>query len=514
MIVLLATAPGARLPRSRLQEVLWGQGDYDTGHQNLRRALSDLRKLIGPFFDTLFHVSSRDVELDLAKVRFVGSARDGAFLADLSIREPGFASWQAEVNADNRPLAPLFGRQAFAENTRLAPRISVLPLTAIGGAPDLPAVGDWVAQEACRMMSRSALVTVISHLSGRVVSKGVIDVPTIRQKLDVDYLLYGSIRTMGDDLVLDLDLIEAVSGEIVWNRQTTCRNVDIANALLPWLEEVVRSVGKTIARNALREARSMPLSTLSNHALLIAGATAMHGPHLQDFVRAHGLFDEAVRRAPQNPHPRAWLGKWYVLSIFKGLSADRKADSQKAQDCTAQALDMDPESSFAMTIDGFLHCNILGDMQTAENRYFCALDVSPNESLAWLLRGSLMAFRDEGSAAVRATTLARSLSPVDPFGYYFDSLASSAHLAGGDYETALRLAEKSISKNDSHLSTLRTRIAALHLLDRGAEAQAAAQDLQVKFPDFRLEEYRKTHPSMGYKIGQTMVAALAASGVR
>ena len=102
-----------------------------------------------------------------------------------------------------------------------------------------------------------------------------------------------------------------------------------------------------------------------------------------------------------------------------------------------------------------------------------------------------MAFQDEGQSAIRATTTARNLSPIDPFGYYFDSLGSSAHLAGGDYEKALELADRSLEANDRHISTLRTRIAALHALDRGAEARQTAQELMRRFPYFRLDDYRE-----------------------
>ncbi|MEM7490367.1 MAG: hypothetical protein AAF390_14695, partial [Pseudomonadota bacterium] len=438
---------------------------------------------------------------------------DGPFLDDLNIREPAFLAWRDGVRADPEAVASLCRLNHSRPQGRLLPRICALPLSVPGGEAPLRAVGDWVAEEACRMMSRSSLLAVISHLSGRAMASRVLDIAAVRDTLDVDYLLTGTVRPSGDDLVLDLDLVDAQSGAILWNRHLVCAAARAAGAISDWLVDVVGSVGRSIADSALRLSRTTALSDLPHHGLLIAGAAAMHRRTLRDFVRARQLLDEAVRRSPQDAQTRAWLGKWYVLSIFKGYSADRAEDTRRARDCTARALDIDPDSSFAMTIDGFAHGNILGDFGTAERRYAAALEISPNESLAWLLRGSLMAFRDEGAAAIRATETARSLSPIDPFGYYFDSLASSAHLVAGDYQRALTLAERSMVNNDGHISTLRTRIAALHLLDRPEDAKVAAQDLQRRFPDFSLSEYRRTHPSMGHRIGRTMVDALAASGL-
>jgi TolB-like protein len=513
LVAMLAMAPQARLTRSCLQETLWGRGDYETGHQNLRRALSDLRKQLGASFDSVLHVTATDIELNLEAIQFCGQPCDGAFLEDLKIREAPFETWLSGVCANPDALETVYKRQENKQRGSLKPRICALPLSVFGNDAALPAVADWVAEEACRIMSRSPFLAVISHLSGRAVASKTIDVSTIRKTLNVDYLLTGTLRELGDELVLDLDLIDTANGNILSNQNLVCGAANVVAAISEWLRDVVRNIGRTIANNALRDARAAPLPNLPSHGLLISGVCAMHSSNARLFMKSRDLIEEAVRRSPKSANARAWLGKWYILSIFKGISDATERDGQLARDCTTHALDLNPESSFAMTIDGFLHCNILRDFQTAEQRYFEALELSPNESLAWLLRGSLMAFRDEGSAAIRATSIARSLSPIDPFGYYFDSLASSAHLVGGEYEIALNLAQSSIRKNNSHLSTLRTRIAALHLLDRKPEARAAAQDLMGRFPNFKLEAYRRTHPSMGHKIGKTMVGALAASGI-
>ena len=129
------------------------------------------------------------------------------------------------------------------------------------------------------------------------------------------------------------------------------------------------------------------------------------------------------------------------------------------------------------------------------------------------MRGALLAFQDEGAAAVRATDTARRLSPIDPFGYYYDSLAATAHLAAGQFERALDCAERSLSSNDRHISTLRTKIAAQHCLGDWSGARTTAQDLMSRFPDFRLDDYRRTHPSAEQKTGKLVIEALRAAGI-
>lgn len=513
LFALLVTAPLNRRSRSFLQETLWGFADYESGHQNLRRALSDLRKKIGADFDTILTVTNKEIEIDMSRVKVIGHPSDGPFLHDLNVREPSFVTWRDSIRSDPSAVKALCFISNKRGPVRIRPRVCALPLTVPPGDTELAIAGDWIAEEASRMMSRSSLLSVISHLSGRAMAQRFIDIVNVRDTLDVDYLMTGAMRRQGDILIADVDFTDVQTGTLLWNRHLSCPVGHFSQEAAGWLVNIVQTVGRSIAETTLHAGRQTPLPELPDHKLLIAGATAMHHPKLGDFLRARQFLDEAAARAPANPHVFAWLGKWYVLSIFKYYSTDRQRDTQKALDCTARALDLDPQSSFGLTIDGFVHGNILKNMDLAERRYSAAQEINPSESLAWLLRGSLMTFSDEGQSAIKATTMARDLSPIDPFGYYFDSLASSAHLAGGEYEKALELADRSLASNDRHISTLRTRIVALHALDRGDEAHAAAQDLMRRFPSFNLEDYRKTHPSADRKIGKLVINALSASGI-
>lgn len=514
LFTILATAPLGRRTRTYLQQTLWGDTSYDAGHQNLRRALSDLRAMLGDDFSVLLHVTNSDIELDLEHVSFVGSPNDGAFLEDLNIRERAFADWVQTIRANPDQVAALFRTTPRANFGRPRPRITALPLKVVGEDQDLRVLADWVAEEACRSLSRSNLLTVISHLSSRAMAERNFDITDVRETLNVDYLIAGTMRRYKGDLVADFDFMDARSGSILWNRHISCPAGDFTDQLQGRLFNVIQSIGRTIADAAITYVRDRPLPQIEDHNLLIAGVSLMHKRQMRDFLKSRELLVEAVRRTPDAAEIHAWLGKWYILSVFNGWTVDAEGDTQKALDHTARALDLDPESSFSLTIDGFAHNNLLQEMSIAEERYNMALEVNPNESLSWLLRGTLMAFQDDGKAAVRGIETARNLSPIDPFGYFYDSLASTAYVAAEDYQKALEFADRSLTMNDRHLSTLRSRATALHFLGRTDEARATAQELLRRQPDFSLEYYRRTHPSANHQVGQRVIEALTAAGIR
>ena len=71
LLVLLATAPMGRRSRAFLQETLWGDACYDGGRQSLRRALSDLRRIMGDSFSEFVETRQADITLDMSKVEFL-----------------------------------------------------------------------------------------------------------------------------------------------------------------------------------------------------------------------------------------------------------------------------------------------------------------------------------------------------------------------------------------------------------------------------------------------------------
>jgi tetratricopeptide (TPR) repeat protein len=239
----------------------------------------------------------------------------------------------------------------------------------------------------------------------------------------------------------------------------------------------------------------------------------MHRSTLHDFARARELINEALRRDPDAAEAHAWLGKWYVLSVFNGWSTDAAHETQMALDCTARALDISPDNSFCLTIDGFAQSNLARRLDIADLRYDAALSRNPNEALAWLLKGAMHTFRSDGLEAVNAAKKARALSPIDPFSYFYDALTAGSYLCHGDYEEALNLADKSITINDRHLSTLRIKLFALHFLGRRQEASGVGAQLMQRQPDFSISTYMRHHPSADFRMGKMMAEAMDAAGI-
>jgi tetratricopeptide (TPR) repeat protein len=207
------------------------------------------------------------------------------------------------------------------------------------------------------------------------------------------------------------------------------------------------------------------------------------------------------------------MAKWHVMRVQQGWSVDSRNEGHAALECTKRALEMDPNCSLALTIDGLVNTNLLKRLDVAQERYETALQVNPNDSLAWLLKGTLHAFKGEGKIAVEHTQRALKLSPLDPLRYYYDSLASTAALAAGHYEHAIKLAESSLRANRTHTSTLRALAIAQWQLGRVEEARRTVGELMRLEPSLTIAGWRERSPSSAYETGRLWAEVMQKAGV-
>ena len=301
---------------------------------------------------------------------------------------------------------------------------------------------------------------------------------------------------------LDVELAETKSGRILWIESLDDDLAAIVSGEQELIGRLIAGVGAAVTTRELQRSRSQPLPTLKAYTLLMGAISLMHRLSPPDFAEAHRLLQALIDRGVRHPLPIAWLGNWHVLRVQQGWSDDPPRDTYLALECTKRALDMDPDHSLALAIDGFVHVNLLKKFDVAEESYERALAANPSNAFAWLLKGTLHAFKSEGEPAVEYTERALALSPLDPHRYFYDSLAATAAVSAGRYGARLELAQRSLRANRKHTSTWRAhdrRAVAARPLRRGAQS---AQELLKLQPTMTVSGWLKGSPAAGYEIGR------------
>jgi tetratricopeptide (TPR) repeat protein len=335
----------------------------------------------------------------------------------------------------------------------------------------------------------------------------------IGEYLNANYVLSGYYRTNGGRIILDLELAETLSERIVWNERFRYGVDEILHGEQGFFDLLIASVSNAILDEELSRARSHSLPTLQTYTLLMGAIALMHRNSLPDFLEAHRMLQSVIERASREAVPNAWMANWHVIRVQQGWSEDVGKDAKVALDYSRRSIDADPHCSLGLVVDGFVHTNLLKRLDMARDRYQLALKANPNNSLAWLLMGTLHAFMGDGDVAVSNTERARRLTPLDPHRYYYESLSATACLAANQYERALELADSSLRVNRNKTSTLRAKAVAEFQLGRHDQARATTQELLKREPNFTVNSWLSRSPSADYPIGGVWAAIFRELGV-
>ena len=396
----------------------------------------------------------------------------------------------------------------------LRPTVAVIPFAVRTAEPGHEMLGEALADEVIAALSRTSELHVISRLSTTVFRERHGDVEEIRNHLGASYILSGTCRSMGSQFTLFVELIDSKTGRVGWAETLKGQVNGLFLADDDLINRLVGAVSSAVFSVELQRVRANALPTLEGYTLLLASVALMHRTALNDFERAREMLEHLVERSRRHPVPLAYLAHWHVLRVSQGWSDNPVRDSKAALDCTKRALDGDPRNPLALTVDGLVRTNLLQDPASAIAQYEAAIAANPNESLAWLLQGTMHAFTGDGERAVHDTERALKLSPLDPLRYYYDSLAATAATSAGQYPRAIQLAERSLKQNRTHTSTYRAMAIAQASLGDIAGAQKTIGQLLVLEPDFSVSKFLARSPSARFPIGQTYAAALRTAGLR
>ena len=410
----------------------------------------------------------------------------------------------------NEPVTVTDHTEAGSARGTALPRPKVAVLT-LDGEADSHMLHNLVADEIAIQLSAHSTVDVVSRMSTRH-AHGV-EPALLLQRLGANYAVCGSCTQLNGKVMIALELVFAPDQCVVWSHAAATTLETLVAEPAGFAQDICQSIMAAVEAHETGRARSLPLASLGSYSLLIGGVRLMHRLSRSDFARAHDILEALVARHPRHPDGYAWLAKWHILQLHQGWSADPRHSHGMARDLARRALDHDDRCAVAMVVSGMVKTFNDRRLDEAESIYRTTLDNHPNDALAWLLKGTLHAFRGEGEQAVAHARRASELSPLDPMRYYYDSLGASAEASAGHYEQAVLLARRSLSANAMHASTLRILAIAYAMLGQMDEARAVVPKMLALEPDFNVQRFMARSPSADFAIGKTFADALARAGV-
>ena len=393
------------------------------------------------------------------------------------------------------------------------PALAVVPFASYVPDATVNLVGDILADEVIARLSRAPHLHVISRLSTRAFTHRRDSATEIGTRLGAVYVLSGRYRVDGDAVHLRAELTDARDARVLWSDGLKSSVAAIFAGDAQIVQQLAIESARAVVCEEVARAGRRAMPTQESYTLLMAAIHLMHRNSRLDFEHGRAMLEHLIDRNPDEPLPRAWMGKWFGIRAAQGWTTNPLDDARQALAHVQRALDSDPANSLAWTIRGLIHSYIKKDMVSARDAYDAALAANPNESLAWLYSATLNAWQDAGPQAVAAAGTAQRLSPLDPLKYYYDSLSATAFLVAGEHATAIELASQSLRQNRSHTSTHRTLAIAQALSGDLVGARTTVTEMLRLDPSFTVGAFRQRYPGRESRHAEDFCRALALAGV-
>jgi TolB-like protein len=375
------------------------------------------------------------------------------------------------------------------------PRLSlvVLPFANIGGGAEQDHFVDGVTESLTTDLSRIRGSFVIGRNTAFTYKGKAVDLKQIGRELNVRYVLEGSVQRGGNRMRVNVQLIDAETGNHLWAERFDKPLADLFDMQDEVVARLASALNAQLVAAEARRAEQTP--TPDSMDLYFQGQACLNKGRTPDNVaRAQSFFDRALSADPNNVDAligSAWADTVQGAHLFV---TDRLSAFAAAEAKLTKALSSVPDHAFGHGLLGFV--DIL-TKRAAEGIAECehALQLDRNLAPAHFSIGLAKVFIGRAEETEAHIAEAVRLSPRDTGGYIWMTTAGSAKLHLRSYEEAVGLFRRAIEANRNNPPAYLNLAAALAQLGRLDEARSAVRAGLALNPTYTISRRRASWTS-------------------
>jgi len=376
-----------------------------------------------------------------------------------------------------------------------APRLSivVLPFANIGGDPEQDYFVDGVTESLTTDLSRISGAFVIARNTAFTFKGKPVDVKKLGHELNVRYVLEGSVQRGGNRLRVNVQLVDAETGNHLWAERFDKPIAD----LFDMQDEIVSRLANTldaelIAAEARRAEHSVHPDAMD---LVFQGRSCFNRGLIPDYMtQARRFFEQALALDPENIEAMVGLARVDHNLGASLMTDDRSAQLAAAETTITKVLSLAPKHASAHAILGAVQIFTKRAAQSiAEFEQSLALD--RNLARAHALIGLAKLFLGRGEETEPHVNEAFRLSPRDTFAPEWLIYVGLAKVQLGADAEAVSWMRRGLDANRNYSLAHFQLAAAFARLGKLDEGRAAVNSGLALDPSFTIRRFRANAPS-------------------
>jgi len=374
------------------------------------------------------------------------------------------------------------------------PSIAVLPLRTLGLETTQAYLAQGIIHDIVASLAGIRELFVVSSTSTLAFTDTTTDPATICHRLGVRYLVTGSLTRRGELLRMRVQLNDVDTRSILWTNQYELAIEQLFEVQDSIAANVSYALLPHIHISELKSAQRKAPQSMDAYDLVLQGMYRLYRLGHDDMAAARGMFERALEYDPRYATAYALMAKWYILHIGEGRSVDVEGDSREALRFASLALEHDPSDPLALAIFGHTNSFLFANYDRAVEAFDRAIAGTPNSAIAWTLSGSTYCYLGDGQRAVARASYGISLSPLDPYAYFYQSALTNAHYTNGTFDDAVEWGRKVMAAAPQYAANLRLLTVSLVAADRLDEAREVGAALLKIDPGFSVERFCRWYP--------------------
>jgi TolB-like protein/class 3 adenylate cyclase len=386
------------------------------------------------------------------------------------------------------PARPRARRRAVSRRREL-PRLSivVLPFQNLSNDPDQEYFADGITDDLTTDLSRISGSFVIARNTAFTYKGKPVDTKRIGRELGVRYVLEGSVRRMGEQVRVNVQLIDAGTGTHLWADRFDTDRANLAQAQseitgrIAWTLniELVSDAGRRIERE----------NTINPDAsdLVMRGWAWWYRPSsIGNAQEALGGFERALEQDPRSAEARIGIARVLVGNVASGWNSTSfqqdgvQKDLARGERLLFEAIESNPNQPMAYAVMGLLR-RMQSRLNEARIAFEKAMTLDANFEWANMQLGWTLLFLGEPGDAIAHGEKSLRLSPRDPSIFWRYELLGWSYLVSNHVNEAIDLFTKARTANPRIWSTTYGLAGALALKgDLGAAEAVLAEALKLK----------------------------------
>ena len=319
--------------------------------------------------------------------------------------------------------------------------VAVMPFTNESGNAELEYLSDGMAETLINSLSNIPGLSVKARSSVFRYKGKDFDPKRISSELNVEAILTGRVIERGDQLTLNVELIDAQTENMLWGNKYERKRSELVSLQNEVIRDVSNKLKTRLSRTDEPKLTRNYTDNPEAYQLYLKGLFYWNKRTPEALNKSIEYFGEAMEKDPNYALAYAGMASTYVLLPEYSLRLPRES-MPKAKVMARRALELDDTLAEAHTALGYALLTYDRNYAESSKAFKRAIEVNPNYATAyqWYSDGYLLATGQFDEALVQI----RKAQELDPFSLVINAQLGLVHLYARDYDKAMQQYRKTI----------------------------------------------------------------------